>query len=136
MIITGDDVNGICDLKASFHHTFEMKDLGSLSYFIGLKVISSDGSIYLSQAKYVSDFLAQARITDSHIESTPLEPNIWFTSMDDTVLDNPTFYQQLVGNLVYLTATRLDIAYSVHVLSQFLSTPRTIHYASVLRIIC
>ncbi|XP_020997313.1 uncharacterized mitochondrial protein AtMg00810-like [Arachis duranensis] len=116
MIITGDDTDGISDLKVSLQRTFEMKDLGSLSYFLGLEVISTDDGIYLSQAKYALDLLARAGITDSRTESTPLEPN-------------------LVGGLVYLTITRPDIAYPVHVLSQFLSAPRTTHYVAVLRIL-
>ncbi|XP_015962042.1 uncharacterized mitochondrial protein AtMg00810-like [Arachis duranensis] len=56
--------------------------------------------------------------------------------MNGTVLDNPTIYRQLVGGLVYLTVTRPDIAYPVHVLSQFLLASRTIHCAAVLRILC
>ncbi|XP_025617118.1 uncharacterized mitochondrial protein AtMg00810-like [Arachis hypogaea] len=104
MIITGVNADGIFDLKASLHRTFEMKDLGSLSYFLGLEVISTVDGIYISQAKYASDLLARARLTDSHTESTPLEPNIRFIPMDDIVLDNPTLYRQLVGKLVYLTA--------------------------------
>ncbi|XP_057730183.1 uncharacterized mitochondrial protein AtMg00810-like [Arachis stenosperma] len=134
MIITGDDVDGISDLKASLHRTFEMKDLGSLSYFLGLEVISTNDGIYLSQAKYASDLLARTGITDSRTESTPLEPNVRFTPIDGTVLDNLTLYRQLVGGLIYLSVTRPDIAYPVHVLSQFLSAPRTTHYAAVLRI--
>ena len=55
--------------------------------------------------------------------------------MDGTVLDNPTLYRQLIGGLVYLTVTRPDIAYPVHVLSQFLSAPRTTHYAAILHIL-
>ncbi|XP_057755505.1 uncharacterized mitochondrial protein AtMg00810-like [Arachis stenosperma] len=47
-----------------------------------------------------------------------------------------TLYRQLVRSLVYLTITRPNIAYPVHVLSQFLSTPRTTEYAAVLRILC
>ena len=93
MIITEDDVDGISDLKASLQRTFEMKDLDSLSYFLGLEVISTDDGIYPSQAKYASDLLARVRITDSHTESTPLEPNVRFTPMDGTVLDNPTLYR-------------------------------------------
>ncbi|XP_016199410.1 uncharacterized protein LOC107640402 [Arachis ipaensis] len=87
MIITRDDVDGIFDLKVSLHHTFEMKDIGSLSYFLGLEVIFIDDGIYLSQAKYASNLLTSARITDSHTESTPLEPNVQYTPMDGTVLD-------------------------------------------------
>ncbi|XP_016186327.1 uncharacterized protein LOC107628037 [Arachis ipaensis] len=104
MIIIGDDVDGISDLNASLHHTFEMKDLSSLSYFLSLEVMSTDEDIYLSQTKYALDLLARARIIDSRTKSTPIEPN-------------------LVGGLVYLTVTRSDITYPVHVLSQFLLAP-------------
>ncbi|XP_016206394.1 uncharacterized protein LOC107646746 [Arachis ipaensis] len=135
MIITGDNVDGITDLKASLHHTFEMKYLGSLSYFLGLEVISSNDSIYLYQAWYSSDLLARADITDSYTESTLLEPNIRFTPIDDTILDNSTLYRQLVEGLIYLTIIRLDITYPVHVLSQFLSAPRTTYYVAFLRIL-
>ncbi|XP_016206300.1 uncharacterized protein LOC107646639 [Arachis ipaensis] len=111
-----DDVDGISDLKGSLQRTFDMKDLGSLSYFLGLEVISTNDGIYLSQAKYASDLLARVGITDSCTKSTPLEPNVRFTLMDGTVLDNPTLYRQLVGGLVYLltVTTRPDIAYSAY----------------------
>ncbi|XP_072076499.1 secreted RxLR effector protein 161-like [Arachis hypogaea] len=54
------DFDGIIDLKASLHHHFEIKDLGSLSYFLGLKVISSNDGICLSQA---NQFLSAPRTT-------------------------------------------------------------------------
>lgn len=41
MIIKGDDVTGISDLKHSLSQYFEMKDLGCLNYFLGLKVLPS-----------------------------------------------------------------------------------------------
>ncbi|XP_015933187.1 uncharacterized mitochondrial protein AtMg00810-like [Arachis duranensis] len=135
MSIIGNDVDGISDLKASLHHTFEMKVLSSPSYFLGLEFISTDDSIYLSQAKYASYLLARAGIIDNRTESTLRELNVRFTPMDGIVLDNSTLYRQLVGGFVYLTVTRPDIAYPVHVLSQFLSAPRTTHYAAVLHIL-
>ncbi|XP_016206442.1 uncharacterized protein LOC107646801 [Arachis ipaensis] len=120
----------ISDLKAPLHYTFEMKDLDSLSYFIGLEVIYSDDGIYLFQTKYAYDLLARAGITDSCTESTPLELDVRFTPLDGTILDNPILYRQLVRGFVYLIVTRPDIAYLVHVLSQFFSTPHTTHYAT------
>jgi hypothetical protein len=45
MIITGDDHSGISDFKLFLHQQFEMKDLGHLSYFLGLEV-SSDSTGY------------------------------------------------------------------------------------------
>ena len=50
-------------------------------------------------------------------------------------LSNPSLYRRLVGNRVYLTVTHPDISYVVHQVSQYLSTPRSTHYAAVLRIL-
>ena len=48
MIITGDDTAGICDLQKFLSQHFEMKDLGTLSYFLGIEVTSSSDGYYLS----------------------------------------------------------------------------------------
>ena len=50
-------------------------------------------------------------------------------------MSNPSLYRRLVGSLVYLTVTRPDISYAVHQVSQYLSAPRSTHYAAVLRIL-
>ncbi|KAK3023310.1 hypothetical protein RJ639_044532 [Escallonia herrerae] len=75
MIITGNDLDGISILKQDLNHHFEMKDLGTLSYFLGLEVFTASDRYYLSQGKYASDFLSRAGLTDSKTASTPLEPN-------------------------------------------------------------
>ena len=41
MIITGDDLNGIQELKDFLNQQFEMKDLGHYSYFLGLEITHS-----------------------------------------------------------------------------------------------
>lgn len=135
MIITGDDKDGIRDLKSFLNQHFEMKDLGHLSYFLGLEVTSASDGYCLTQAKYATDLLSRAGLTDSKIVPTPIEANVKFTPTDDVPLDDPTLYRQLVGSLIYLTVTRPDIAYAVHIVSQFMSAPRTTHYAAVLRIL-
>ncbi|KAL3511542.1 hypothetical protein ACH5RR_024259 [Cinchona calisaya] len=135
MIITGDDIAGITDLKNHLHQHFEMKNLGLLSYFLGLEVSSNFDSYFLTQANYVSDLFAHANLTDHTIASTPIEDNARFTPTDGSPLSNPTLYLQFVGILVYLTVNRPDIAYVVHVVSQFMATSRTTHYTAVLRIL-
>ena len=75
MIITGDDSAGIHSLQQFLSQHFEMKDLGTFSYFLGLEVTSSFDGYYLSQAKYASDLLSKAGITDNKTVSTPLEYN-------------------------------------------------------------
>ncbi|GKU92084.1 hypothetical protein SLEP1_g5859 [Rubroshorea leprosula] len=135
MIITGDDVTSVKELKQSLNQKFEMKDLGVLSYFLGLEVTSSDDGYLLSQVKYASDLVSKAELNDGKSVSTPLEPNVKLTPMDGSPLSDPTRYRQLVDSLVYLTTTCHDIAYVVHIVSQFIVAPHSTHYAAVLRII-
>ncbi|KAK3013944.1 hypothetical protein RJ639_009527 [Escallonia herrerae] len=134
--VTSDsDLNGISILKEDLYHHFKIKDLGTLSYFLGLEVSTAFDRSYLSQVKYASDLLSLAGLIDSKTASTPLEPNVRFTPLDGTPLRDPTLYRTLVGSLVYLTVTCLDIAYVVHLVSQFLSAPHTTHFAAVLDIL-
>ena len=96
---------------------------------------SNSKGYYFSQAKYASDLVARAGITDNKIDSTPLETNIKFLPQDGSLLKGPTPYRQLVSSLVYLTITRPDIAYVVHLVSQFMAASHTTHFAAVLHIL-
>uniref|UniRef100_A0A803MMI8 Reverse transcriptase Ty1/copia-type domain-containing protein n=1 Tax=Chenopodium quinoa TaxID=63459 RepID=A0A803MMI8_CHEQI len=51
MIITGDDKEEIGLLKEKLFREFEMKDLGSLKYFLGIEVLRSNKGIFISQRK-------------------------------------------------------------------------------------
>ena len=57
MIINGNDKIDIKELKCYLTSTFKMKDLGPLTYFLGLEVSLSDMGIYLYQGKYAEDLL-------------------------------------------------------------------------------
>ncbi|XP_059454959.1 uncharacterized protein LOC132185165 [Corylus avellana] len=102
------------ELKQFLSQHFEMKDIGPLSYFLGLEISSSLDGYYLTQAKYISDLLSQANLTDSKIVDTPTELNTRLTPHDGEPLHDFTLYRHLVGSLVYLTVTRPDISYAVH----------------------
>ncbi|XP_062085785.1 uncharacterized mitochondrial protein AtMg00810-like [Humulus lupulus] len=135
MIITGDDANGIAELKTHLTREFEMKDLVSLRYFLGIEVAYSPRGYILSQSKYIADILDPARLSDARTFDTPLELNARYSLSDGVALSDPSLYRTLVGSLVYLTITRPDIAYAVHIVSQFVASPTTVHWAAVLRIL-
>ena len=138
MIITGDDFCGIQELKDFLSQQFEMKDLGHLSYFLGLEITHSTDGFYITQANYASELLSRAGLTDSKTVDTPVKPvelNAHLTPSEGKPLSNASLYRQLVGSLIYLTVTHPDISYVVHQVSQYLFAPQLTHYATVLHIL-
>ena len=71
--------------------------------------------------------ISRASITDSKIVETPIKYNCRLNSHDGESLSDATLYRQLVRSLIYLTVTRPDISYAVHVVSQFMVAPRSLH---------
>ena len=69
-----------------------MKDLGTFNYFLGFEVTSSSNGYYISQAKYASDFLSKAGITNNKTVSTPLEYNAKLTPLDGEPVSDATRY--------------------------------------------
>ena len=135
MIITGGDLDGIATLKKFLSLQFEMKGLGNLSYFLDIKVFSTSDGYYLSQTKYASDLLSRVGLTDNKTIDTILENNVRFNITDGGPLFDPTLYRQLIGSSIYLTITRSDISHAMHIVSQFMSVPRSTHYAAALGIL-
>ena len=135
MIITGDDSDYIAFVKARLRDQFLMTDLGPLRYFLGIEISSTSDGFYISQEKYIQDLLARAALGDERTVVTPMELNVQLRASDGDPLPNPTRYRHLVGSLVYLAVTRPDISYPVHILSQFVSAPTSVHYSHLLRVL-
>ncbi|XP_068662848.1 uncharacterized mitochondrial protein AtMg00810-like [Aristolochia californica] len=135
IIITGTNTGLITKLQQVLHATFHMKDLGHLTYFLGLEVHHRPSGIFLNQHKYTQDLISLDGLEDTSSVSTPMEVNVKYRKDEGTLLEDPTIYRRLVGSLIYLTTTRPDISYVVHQVSQFMSSPRHLHLAAVRRII-
>jgi hypothetical protein len=133
MLITGDDYEYTAFVKARLSEQFHMSDLGPLSYFLGIEVTSTLD--YLSQRKYIHDLLDRAGLTDHRSVDTPMELHTRLRATNGVPLEDPTRYRHLVGSLVYLGITRPDISYAVHILSQFMSTPTSVHYNHLLHVL-
>ena len=67
--------------------------------------------------------------------STSRAPNVQLTK-EGKLFEDPESYRRLVGKLNYLTVTRPDIAYSVIVLNQYMSSPTVNHWATVEHLLC
>jgi hypothetical protein len=64
-----------------------------------------------------------------------MDLHLTLRSTDETPLENPFRYQYIVDSLVYLTITRPDIAHAVHIFSQFVCAPTSVHYGHLLRVL-
>ncbi|GAA0139231.1 hypothetical protein LIER_32388 [Lithospermum erythrorhizon] len=109
------------------------RDLGVLKYFLGIKVAHSSEGLYLCQRKYALDIIAECGLLGRRPVGFPMEPNHKLGESTNEVLANSEQYMQLVGRLLYLSYTRPDPAYSVHILSQFMQNQRQAHWNAALQ---
>ncbi|CAN0877143.1 Retrovirus-related Pol polyprotein from transposon TNT 1-94 [Linum grandiflorum] len=135
MVVSGDDSAGIRELTQALHAAFNLKELGDLSYFLGLEVHRTKEGLMVGQRKYIIDLLESACMDDCVSCSTPMEQNLKLRQTDGDLLTDGSQYRSLVGSLIYLTHTRPVISYAVQVVSQFMTAPRTTHLAAVHRIL-
>ena len=137
IIITGNDSGLISKLQNMSHSTFQMKDLGHLTYFLGLEVHevhSRDHGLFLNQHKYIQNLIKLVGLKDATVVDTPMEVNVKYRKDEGDLFPDPFLYRQLVGSLIYLTITRPDISYVVHIVSKFMHSPRHLHLAALRRI--
>jgi hypothetical protein len=67
--------------------------------------------------------------------SIPLEQNVKLSANEQNLVEDTIMYKHIVGSLIYMTITRLDLSYAVGVVNQFLQTPRKPHLDAVRRIL-
>lgn len=89
----------------------------------------------VNQRKCTQDLITLAVLIDNKHVDTPLEINVKYSKYQGEDFPIPTLYRRLVGSLIYLIITRLDISYSVQVVSQFIAAPKMIYLTVAHRII-
>jgi hypothetical protein len=88
---------------------FAMKDLGCLSYFLGIVVTRHVDGLFLSHSTYASDIIARAGMASCKPSSTPVDTKQELSTSAGTPYDDPTLYRSPAGALQYLTLTQPDI---------------------------
>jgi hypothetical protein len=112
-----------------------MKDLGELHYFLGIEVIQSPKGIWLLTRQYALNKLSEYGMTGYKPISIPLEQNVKLSADEGDLVEDTIMYRRIVGSLIYMTTTRLDLNYVIGVVSQFMQTPRKPHLDAVKRIL-
>lgn len=114
---------------------FDMKNLGSLHYFLVRQAHRDNSGIFLNQMKYVMDILARLKLDGCKPVKAPVAVGGKLSRYDGSLLPDGTEYRCMVGSLQYLTMTRPDIACDVNQVCQFLHAPQTVHLQAVKRIL-
>ena len=97
---------------------FSLKDLGDLSYFLGIEVTHHADALLLSQMKYVYGILRRVHMEGAKPVSTLAEARSELTCHE--AMDDPTLCRSVVGAFQYVTITRPEIAYTVNRVCQFM----------------
>lgn len=135
LLISGSHMHFIQATKQFLSTQFRMKDLGELRYSIGIKVDRTKEGFFLSQKKYLTDVLKQYNMTHCKPLKVPMSPHVKLTADLGDPLPDASVYQQLIRKLIYLTLTRPDIAFSMHLLSQFMHKPTCVHLQAAKRVL-
>ncbi|GMJ05011.1 hypothetical protein HRI_004170300 [Hibiscus trionum] len=127
IIIGGKDHALVMQIKDQLKIHFKLKELGTLKYFLGFEVARNEKRISLSQRYYALQLLKDTSVMAKKPVSLLVLCPHKLSKTEGELLQDPQMYRRLVGRLLYLTHTRPDITYTVHLLSQFVSAPRKPH---------
>ncbi|GJV23506.1 hypothetical protein Tco_1376201 [Tanacetum coccineum] len=103
------------------------------TFFLGLQSANAAG-IFLSQDKYVKNILNKFDFRTIKPASTPIEAHKSLGKDEDGEDVDVHLYRSMIGCLMYLTASRLDIMFAVCVCARFQVTPKVSHLHAVKRI--
>ncbi|KAG6488899.1 hypothetical protein ZIOFF_050154 [Zingiber officinale] len=92
---------------------FAMKDLGPLSYFLGIAVTQHASGLFLCQHKYAEEIIELADMTSCKHATTLVDNKAKLSVSSGSPYEGPTHYRSLAGTLQYLTFFRPDISYAV-----------------------
>ncbi|GJZ90777.1 retrovirus-related pol polyprotein from transposon TNT 1-94 [Tanacetum coccineum] len=114
---------------------FEMSMMGEPIYFLGLQINQDDKGISICQEQYTRNLLKKYEISNSSSVKTPMVPpnNLGPDLAGKPV--NETSYKGMIGSLMYLTATRLDIQFSTVLCARYQSNLKESHLTTVKRIL-
>ncbi|KAK2352230.1 hypothetical protein QL285_096543 [Trifolium repens] len=113
---------------------FEMSMMGELRFFLGLQIKQLEKGIFISQEKYVKDLLKKYKMNESKIMTTPMHPSNSLDKDEKGKNVSEKEYRGMIGSLLYLTASRPDIVFSVGLCARFQSAPKESHLTAVKRI--
>ena len=144
ILLIGNDVGKLSDVKVWLAKQFDMKDLGEAAYVLGIQIFRDrkNRQLALSQASYIDKILSRYAMQDSKKGMLPFVHGVHLSKEQSPktpqeVEDMRRYpYASAVGSLMYaMLCTRPDICYAVGMVSRFQSNPGPDHWTAVKNIL-
>lgn len=144
MLVYVDDIVIACSsqllvdrLVHCLSSSFPIKDLGRLTYFLGIEAAHNSRGITLMQRKYALDLLHQTHMENCKSISTLMSVTDKLSRESGKALsdDDTSKYRSIIGGLRYPTLIRSDIAFTVNKVCQYLSKPTNVHWKAIKHIL-
>jgi hypothetical protein len=114
---------------------FEMFMIGELIYFLDLQINQLKNGTFVSQGNYIKDMLKKFGMEDAMAISTPMGTNGSLDSDTSGNMVDQNMYRSMIGSLLYMTASRPDVMFSVCMCARFQASPRESHLKETKRIL-
>ncbi|GJY79015.1 retrovirus-related pol polyprotein from transposon TNT 1-94 [Tanacetum coccineum] len=114
-------------------NNFEMSMIGEMNLFLRLQVHQSPREIFICQSQYTIDIFKKHGMEKCDTISTPMATTKLDADLQGTQVDK-TKYRSMIGGLMYLTASRPDIAFATFLCARYQAHPTEKHLKGVKRI--
>ena len=112
-----------------------MSLMGELKFFLGLQIKQTKDGIFLNQEKYTKELLKKFGMEGCKSSKTPMSTSTKLDKDESGIAIDEKLYRGMIRSLLYLTASRPDIMYSVCLCARFQSCPKESHFHAVKRIL-
>jgi hypothetical protein len=134
IVFGGPSHNLVAKFVDEMSREFEMSMMSQLQYFLGLQIKQVKDGTFVHHTKHTKDMLRKFQMQDVKPMSTPMGSTATLDADEDGEPVDQQEYRSMIGSLLYLTATRPDIQFSVCLCAGFQASPRTSHRQAVKRI--
>ncbi|SGY91553.1 BQ5605_C038g11679 [Microbotryum silenes-dioicae] len=139
LLMISPDLAEIERVISGLEQRYGVKRLGPAEYILGIQIRRlDDGSVALSQERYIMDVLARFHFdTTTRGTTVPMTPGLSLTAVPGQATERiRSWYLQAIGSLLYISlGTRPDIAFAVSYLARFANNPGHRHWIAVKHIL-
>ncbi|SGY38337.1 BQ5605_C003g02002 [Microbotryum silenes-dioicae] len=139
LLMISPDLAEIERVILGLEQRYSVKRLGLAEYILGIQIRRlDDGSVALSQERYIMDVLARFHFdTTTRGTTVPMTPGLSLTAVPGQATERiRSWYLQAIGSLLYISlGTRPDIAFAVSYLARFANNPGHRHWIAVKHIL-